>query len=80
MGPSQIKKSDVFRITGNWDVQSRKLKEKYAQLSDTDLKFETGKDNELLDRGRTQIKDGQRRGYCCYQKNPNYKSLIHRGC
>lgn len=37
-----------FKITGNWNLQSKRLKETYSQLSDADLTFESGKENELL--------------------------------
>lgn len=39
-----------FQVTGNWESQAKHLKEKYAQLTDADLKFETGKEDELLTR------------------------------
>lgn len=44
-----------FKITGNWDHQSKQLKEKFNQLTDADLKFETGKENELLTRVETRL-------------------------
>jgi len=46
----QNKSNDAFKITGNWDVQSKQLKGKFSQLTDSDLKFEAGKENELLGR------------------------------
>lgn len=42
--------SNAFKITGDWAVQSKSLKEKFNQLTDSDLKFETGKENELFER------------------------------
>ena len=39
-----------FKIVGNWDEQSKKLKEEFSELTDEDLKFETGKEFELLHR------------------------------
>lgn len=47
-------KQDGFKIT-NWDESSKKLKEQFSQLTDADLKFETGKENELLNRIETRI-------------------------
>ena len=41
---------EPFKMVGNWDVQSKTLKQKFPQLTDTDLKFETGKEIELLTR------------------------------
>jgi uncharacterized protein YjbJ (UPF0337 family) len=43
-------KVGAFKIVGNWDVQSKALKEKFPQLTDADLKFENGKEDELLAR------------------------------
>jgi hypothetical protein len=50
METTQKKNVESFKITGNWDAQSKKLKSKFPQLTDSDVKFETGKENELLGR------------------------------
>ena len=42
------KQNESFKIKGNWDVQSKELKKKYPKLTDSDLKFETGKEEQLL--------------------------------
>ena len=39
-----------FKVVGNWDKQSKILKEEFSELTDADLKFETGKEFELLTR------------------------------
>ena len=39
-----------FNVVGNWDEQSKKLKEEFSELTDADLKFENGKEFELLTR------------------------------
>jgi len=44
-----------FTITGDWASQSKKLKEQYSQLSDHDLKFEKGGENELLKRVQDKL-------------------------
>jgi uncharacterized protein YjbJ (UPF0337 family) len=44
------KGEQAFKVTGDWAVQSKQLKEKFSQLNDEDLKFEEGKDEELLTR------------------------------
>ena len=46
-----------LKVAGNWNEIKGKLKQKYAQLSDDDLLFEEGKDEELL--GRIQKKTGE---------------------
>jgi len=44
-----------IKIVGNWDEQSKKLKEEFSELTDADLKFETGKEFELLHRIETRL-------------------------
>lgn len=46
---------EPFKITGNWKEQSNQLKNKYVQLTDEDLKFEEGKENDLLKRVETRL-------------------------
>jgi hypothetical protein len=46
---------EPFQMLGNWDVQSLRLKRTFAQLTDADLKFELGKENELLTRVGTRL-------------------------
>lgn len=55
MDTNQNKTPETFKITGNWDAQSKQLKQKFSQLTDADLKFETGKENELLGRVETRL-------------------------
>jgi uncharacterized protein YjbJ (UPF0337 family) len=55
MEPTQKKSTEAFRISGNWSAQSKQLKEKYPQLTDADLKFEVGKEEELLTRLQTRM-------------------------
>ncbi|MFA0963343.1 general stress protein CsbD [Roseivirga sp. BDSF3-8] len=49
------KKSEEFKMNGNWDKQSNQLKDKYPQLNDEDLKYHEGKENELIDRISTKL-------------------------
>jgi uncharacterized protein YjbJ (UPF0337 family) len=35
--------------TGNWDIAKGKLKQKYASLTDNDLRFVEGQEDELID-------------------------------
>ena len=48
---------DKLSIKGNWNMLKGKLKQSYASLTDDDLKFEEGKEDELM--GRLQKKTGQ---------------------
>lgn len=49
--------STKLEIKGNWNELKGKLKQKYGQLTDDDLVFAQGKDDELL--GRLQKRLGQ---------------------
>jgi uncharacterized protein YjbJ (UPF0337 family) len=49
--------STKLQIKGNWNEVKGKLKQKYGQLTDDDLVFAQGKDDELL--GRLQKRLGQ---------------------
>jgi hypothetical protein len=42
--------TEKFRITGDWATLSKLLKQKYSQLTDTDLIREADRDDELLHR------------------------------
>ncbi|MFT3702513.1 MAG: CsbD family protein [Agriterribacter sp.] len=46
-----------LKLKGNWNEVKGKVKQKYANLTDDDLLYEDGKDDELL--GRIQKKAGQ---------------------
>jgi hypothetical protein len=39
-----------FKIIGNWPHQAIQLKESYQQLKNEDLIFETGRENDMLQR------------------------------
>jgi hypothetical protein len=47
--------AEGFRIAGNWSTLSKQLKEKFPQLTDADLKFEAGQENELMLRLQTKL-------------------------
>ena len=44
-------------IKGNWNITKGKLKQKYAQLTDDDLIYSEGREDELL--GRIQKRTGR---------------------
>ncbi|MEK7256838.1 MAG: CsbD family protein [Bacteroidota bacterium] len=47
------------KVRGNWNVIKGKLKQRYGDLSDSDLMYEQGKEEEML--GRLQRKTGESR-------------------
>ena len=49
--------SKELKLRGNWNEIKGKIKQQYADLNDDDLKYEEGKDDELL--GRIQKKIGK---------------------
>ncbi|MBD1429145.1 MULTISPECIES: CsbD family protein [Sphingobacterium] len=50
---------DKLDLKGKWNEMKGKVKQEYAELTDDDLKYEEGKDDELL--GRLQQKLGKAR-------------------
>jgi len=56
METTKSKTSETFKMNGNWDSQSKQLKKNFTQLTDADLKFEAGKENELLGRIEMRLK------------------------
>lgn len=46
-----------LKLKGNWNVAKGKIKQKYADMTDDDLKYEDGKEDELL--GKLQKKTGK---------------------
>lgn len=48
---------DKMEIKGKWNEWKGQLKQKYAELTDDDLKYEEGQDDEVW--GRIQQKTGQ---------------------
>ena len=46
-----------LKLNGNWNEIKGKVKQQYADLTDDDLLYEEGKDDELL--GRIQKKTGK---------------------
>jgi uncharacterized protein YjbJ (UPF0337 family) len=50
---------DKLEVKGNWNIWKGKLQQAYGDLTDDDLAYEEGKDNELW--GRIQQKTGKTR-------------------
>lgn len=50
---------DKLQLKGNWNEMKGKLKQKYSNLTDDDLTYEEGKEDELL--GKLQKKTGKTR-------------------
>lgn len=54
---TQENNSLALRLKGNWNELKGKLKQKYADLTDDDLLYVEGKEDELL--GRIQKRTGK---------------------
>ncbi len=54
-----IKSMNTLQLKGNWNVIKGKLKQKYADLTDNDLRYVEGKEDELI--GRLQQRTGKTR-------------------
>ena len=55
METGHSKPTEAFKISGDWANQAKQLKDKFAQLTDADLKFETGKEDDLLKRVEARL-------------------------
>jgi hypothetical protein len=44
------KSTEVLKISGDWSQQADDLKDKFPQLTDSDLKFESGREDDLIKR------------------------------
>ena len=53
------KNMNTLQMKGNWNIVKGKLRQKYAQLTDDDLKYVEGKEEELF--GRIQKRTGKTR-------------------
>ncbi len=47
----------TLTVKGSWNIAKGKLKQKFARLTDNDLQFIAGKEDELI--GRIQKRTGQ---------------------
>jgi len=45
----------TFKMTGNWNEQAKELQKEFSELSDSDLEFQDGKEEELLTRVKTRL-------------------------
>ena len=50
---------NTLEIKGDWNITKGKLKEKWAKLTDDDLRYADGKQDELI--GRVQKRTGETR-------------------
>jgi uncharacterized protein YjbJ (UPF0337 family) len=48
---------NTLQVKGNWNITKGKLKQKFANLTDDDLRYDEGKEDELI--GRIQKRTGQ---------------------
>lgn len=48
---------NTLQLKGNWNIIKGKLKQKYANLTEDDLQYVDGKEDELI--GRIQKRTGQ---------------------
>jgi hypothetical protein len=59
MNITETKKTHSCWLDTNWEVQSKGLQEQYPLLTDQDLLYETGKENELICRIQTRLNKSQ---------------------
>jgi len=57
IAPARNNTMNTLQMKGNWNVIKGRLKQKFADLTDNDLRYEEGKEDELL--GRLQQRTGK---------------------
>ena len=55
------KRMNTLEMKGNWNIVKGKLKQKWAKLTDDDLQYAEGKEDELI--GRIQRRTGETREF-----------------
>jgi len=50
MDAKNNKSTEALKISGDWSQQADALKDKYPNLTDSDLKFERGREDDLIKR------------------------------
>jgi hypothetical protein len=50
-----IKYASSFTIKGDWAYRAKQLKKEFPELTDADLLFERGRENELITRLETRL-------------------------
>jgi uncharacterized protein YjbJ (UPF0337 family) len=60
---------ETFKVKGNWDEQSKRLKSKFSQLTDADLKFDSGKEDEMLKRVQSRLNKNREEVITLIQNN-----------
>jgi uncharacterized protein YjbJ (UPF0337 family) len=74
MNTPNNKNEQPFKINGNWDDQSKQLKTQFPQLTDADLEFETGKEDELLTKVETRLNKDRKEVIGIIRKNQEEKA------
>jgi uncharacterized protein YjbJ (UPF0337 family) len=70
---------NTLHVKGNWNIAKGKLKQKYSQLTDNDLTYEEGREDELI--GRIQKRTGDSKDAVerfideCYKSDPVVKGF-----
>jgi len=72
------KSAEPFEMSGNfWDTQKKELKGNHSQLTDADLSFEFGKEDELLWRIATALNKDLEEGchYIVYHVDNYFRTM-----
>lgn len=71
---NKTKNIAAFVITGDWAVQSKDLRREFTQLTDEDLKFEKGKEGDLLKRLEVKLNKKREELISIIQKGQHAKA------
>jgi hypothetical protein len=73
-GGIPFKTPTPFKINGDWNLQSARLKTKFPQLTDGDLKFEVGKENEMIRSVEARLHKNREEVISIIEKNESEKA------
>lgn len=73
MDVSKTTSTDAFTISGTLAAESRLPQSKFAQLTHSDLKFESGKEKELLGRFESKLNEWHKEMIHIINKNNEEK-------
>jgi hypothetical protein len=76
MNISHNKNAETFKVVGDWNTQAKRLKEKFTKLSDADLKFEAGKEDDLFKRLGTRLNKNRLEVITLIKKNQEETSKV----
>ncbi len=74
MEKAQNSSAEAFKVQGNWDQQVKGLQTKFPQLTDSDLKLDHGKEDEMLKRIQSRLSKNREEVIALIRTNQSNKA------